>query len=148
VRRSARRVCGVGLFSYRLSDQSIKVREHADAVMRKLVERKRLGRFLRLTETPGVYASHPLGGCRMANGPDFGVTDHSCQVFGYEGLFCMDSSAIPTSLGVNPSLTISAVCERAAAILVRRGEALGLPRRPKKFKHRPPGVHVGPRRHP
>jgi choline dehydrogenase-like flavoprotein len=139
---------GVGLFNYKLSDQSIRVRERADAVMRKIVERRGLAKFLKLTETPGVYASHPLGGCRMANSSDFGVTDHSCQVFGYEGLYCMDSSAIPTSLGVNPSLTISAVCERAAAILVRRGADLGLPRRPKKFKHRPPGVHVGPRRHP
>jgi len=41
------------------------------------------------------------------------VVDHQNEVFGYPGLFCMDSSSIPTSLGVNPSLTISAVAERA-----------------------------------
>jgi choline dehydrogenase-like flavoprotein len=84
----------------------------------------------------------------MADSIDFGVTDHRCEVFAHEGLFCMDSSAIPTSLGVNPSLTISAVCERAAAQLVRRGRDYGLPQRPKGFRHRPPGVHVGKRRHP
>ena len=57
----------------------------------------------------------------MAESPDLGVDDHPCEVFGYEGLFCIDSSAIPTSLGVNPSLTISAVCERGAEQLVRAG---------------------------
>ncbi len=43
-------------------------------------------------------AAHPLGGCRMADSKDLGVVDHRCEVFGNEGLFCMDSSAIPTSL--------------------------------------------------
>jgi enediyne biosynthesis protein E9 len=139
---------GIGLFEYSLSEQSLRIRERADAAMKRIVERKRLGRFLKLTETPGVYASHPLGGCRMADSIDLGVTDHRCEVFGHEGLFCMDSSAIPTSLGVNPSLTISAVCERAAAALVRHGDDHRLPRPPRGFRHRPPGVHVGDRHRP
>ena len=63
----------------------------------------------------------------MADEIGFGVVDDGCEVFGSEGLFCMDSSAIPTSLGVNPSLTISAVCERAAERLVARGDDFGLP---------------------
>jgi len=50
------------------------------------------------------------------------VADHRGEVFGYEGLLCMDSSVIPTSLGVNPSLTIVAVCERAAAKLAPGAE--------------------------
>jgi TRAP-type C4-dicarboxylate transport system substrate-binding protein len=45
----------------------------------------------------------------------------------------MDSSVIPTSLGVNPSLTISAVCERAAAKLVGRADHYGLPKPAKGF---------------
>jgi hypothetical protein len=139
---------GVGLFNYNLSEQSIQVREKANAAIKSVVERRGLGRFLKLTETTGVYAAHPLGGCRMANSADLGVTNHGCEVFGYEGLFCMDSSAIPTSLGVNPSLTISAVCERAAAGLVQRGQDFSLPTPPPGFTHAPPGVHVGPRRLP
>jgi cholesterol oxidase len=50
----------------------------------------------------------------MAESPELGVTDHTGAVFGYEGLYCIDSSIIPTSLGVNPSLTIAAVSERCA----------------------------------
>ena len=81
----------------------------------------------------------------MADEPGFGVVDDGCEVFGAEGLYCMDWSVIPTSLGVNPSLTISAVCERAAAGLVARAADFGLPSAPAGFKHRAPGVHVGER---
>jgi hypothetical protein len=136
---------GIGLFNYELSDQSRTIRERADAAISEIAERRGVGKFLRLAETPGVYASHPLGGCRMADEIGFGVVDHRCEVFGYEGLFCMDSSVIPTSLGVNPSLTISAVCERAAAKLVRRADDFGLPARPQGFHHRTPGQYVGER---
>jgi len=120
----------VGTFNYVLSEQSVAVREAANAAMKKIAERRGLGRFMALTETEGAYASHPLGGCRMAESPDLGVTDGTGAVYGYEGLFCIDSSIIPTSLGVNPSLTIAAVSERAADALVIRGAGLGLPARP------------------
>ena len=93
---------------------------------------------MKLTETQGAYASHPLGGCRMATDPGLGVTDHRGAVFGYEGLYAIDSSIIPTSLGVNPSLTIAAVSERCAEHLVASGGDLGLPARPPGFAPRTP----------
>jgi cholesterol oxidase len=138
----------IGLFNYTLSEQSQRVREAANAAIASVCERNGLGRFLKLTETRGSYAAHPLGGCRMADSKDFGVVDDGCEVFGYEGLYCMDSSAIPSSLGVNPSLTISAVCERAAEKLVRRGADFGLPAPPAGFSPRTPSEHVGPRVRP
>ncbi len=139
---------GVGLFTYELSDQSQRVRERANAAIKRICERDGLGRFLKLTETQGVYAAHPLGGCRMADSPDFGVTDDGGAVFGYEGLYCLDSSIIPTSLGVNPSLTIAAVCERAAERLVRRAPDFGLPAPPPGFRPGRPREIVGERVHP
>jgi choline dehydrogenase-like flavoprotein len=139
---------GVGMFDYQLSDQSIRVREAADQAIKRISERRGVGRFLKLAETSGVYAAHPLGGCRMADSIDFGVVDDRCEVFNYPGLYCMDSSVIPTSLGVNPSLTISAVCERAAARLVRVADDFGLPKAPKGFQFVTPGEHVGRRVHP
>jgi cholesterol oxidase len=81
----------------------------------------------------------------MAETPDLGVTDADGAVHGYEGLYCFGSSIIPTSLGVNPSLTIAAVCERAAAKLVERSADYGLPKAPPGFRHRTPGVFVGER---
>jgi choline dehydrogenase-like flavoprotein len=135
----------VGLFDYKLSDQSIAVREAANAAMKGVGERRGLGRFMKLTETQGSYASHPLGGCRMAASPDLGAVDHSGAVFGYEGLYCIDSSIIPTSLGVNPSLTIAAVSERCAELLANRAGDLGLPARPAALRHAIPSEIVGER---
>ncbi|MEA2473841.1 MAG: enediyne biosynthesis protein [Thermoleophilaceae bacterium] len=138
----------VGVFSYKPSEQSLRVRELADKAMAQIAARDGLGRFMKLTETQGVYCAHPLGGCRMAESKDLGVVDHRCEAFDNEGLFCIDSSAIPSSLGVNPSLTIAAVSERAAAGLTARAHELGLPRRPPGFKHRTPAQIVGERRVP
>jgi choline dehydrogenase-like flavoprotein len=66
-------------------------------------------------------------------------------VFGYEGLYCIDSSIVPTSLGVNPSLTIAAVSERCAELLTRRAGDLGLPAAPAGLRRRRPRQILGPR---
>ena len=135
----------IGTFTYAFSDQSIRVREAANQAMKAIAEHRGLGRFMKLTETQGAYASHPLGGCRMAETPDLGVVDDIGAVYGYEGLFCIDSSIIPTSLGVNPSLTIAAVSERCAEALVARAGDLGLPARPASLHPRVPREIVGER---
>jgi choline dehydrogenase-like flavoprotein len=136
----------VGLIKYEMSEQSLAVREAANNAIKQVVERRGLGRFLKLTETRGAYCAHPLGGARMADSKDLGVVNHACEVFDNEGLFCIDSSAIPSSLAVNPSLTISAVSERAAEGIVKRSQDLGLPKAPANFRGGvTPPVHVGER---
>jgi cholesterol oxidase len=59
--------------------------------------------------------AHLLGGCAIGDTPDHGVLDKGHEVFRYPGLFVCDGSVIPSNLGVNPSLTISALAERFAA---------------------------------
>ena len=135
----------VGTFTYAMSEQSLRVRDAADAAMRRIAGRRGVGKFMKLTQTRGVYASHPLGGCRMADSAELGVTSADGAVFGYEGLYCMGSSIIPTSLGVNPSLTIAAVAERCAERLVARGADFGLPAVPAAFAARTPKEIVGER---
>jgi cholesterol oxidase len=61
---------------------------------------------------------HPLGGCPMADDPARGVVDDLGRVHGHPGLYVLDGSIVPTSLGVNPSKTIAALAERGAAALV------------------------------
>lgn len=68
-----------------------------------------------LTETLlGIpTTAHILGGCVMGDAPENGVIDHRHRVFGYDGLYVIDGSAISANPGVNPSLTIAALAERA-----------------------------------
>jgi len=56
--------------------------------------------------------AHILGGCCIAASKENGVVDTEGQVFGYPGLYVADASAIPANVGVNPSLTITAMAER------------------------------------
>ena len=62
---------------------------------------------------------HPLGGCKMGTSAQDGVVDHRGEVFGYPGLFVADGAVIPRPIGRNPSLTIAALAERAAALMTR-----------------------------
>lgn len=59
--------------------------------------------------------AHILGGARIAVSPEEGVINASHQAFGYPGLYVCDGSVLPVNLGVNPSLTITALAERFAA---------------------------------
>lgn len=64
----------------------------------------------------GIGATaHILGGAVLGAGPDSAVVDPDQRVFGYEGLRVMDGSVVPENIGVNPSWTITALAERAAA---------------------------------
>jgi cholesterol oxidase len=64
-----------------------------------------------LFNIPGT--AHVLGGCAMAASPAEGVVDAYNRVFGYKNMYICDGSAIAANLGVNPSLTICALSERA-----------------------------------
>ncbi len=75
-----------------------------------------------------VPLTHPLGGCRMAASPERGVVDEFGRVFKvpangdgpyYKGLYVVDASIVPTALGINPTLTISALALRAADQIVK-----------------------------
>ncbi|HLL45467.1 MAG TPA: GMC family oxidoreductase [Longimicrobiaceae bacterium] len=57
--------------------------------------------------------AHVLGGCVMGDSPETGVIDAAHQVWGYPGLYVVDGSAVSANPGVNPSLTICALAERA-----------------------------------
>lgn len=73
-----------------------------------------------------VVTVHPIGGCPMADHGAAGVVNDKCQVFCdssspavYENLYVCDGAVIPSALGVNPLLTISAVAERACELLAK-----------------------------
>ena len=57
--------------------------------------------------------AHILGGCAIADSPARGVVDRQNRVFGYKNMYVCDGSVVAANLGVNPSLTICALTERA-----------------------------------
>lgn len=66
--------------------------------------------------------AHILGGAPIGPSPASGVIDGYHRVFGYDGLHVIDGAAIGANLGVNPSLSITAMAERAMAMWPNRGE--------------------------
>jgi cholesterol oxidase len=67
--------------------------------------------------------AHILGGVVIARSPAEGVVDARHRVFGYENLLVCDGSVVPANVGVNPSLTIAALAERAMSFVPAHGEA-------------------------
>ncbi len=65
--------------------------------------------------------AHILGGCTMAKDSSEGTINHRHEVFGYKGMYVIDGSAMSANPGVNPSLTITAMAERAMSFIERKG---------------------------
>jgi cholesterol oxidase len=65
-----------------------------------------------------IATVHPLGGAGIGNHPGDGVVDHRGQVFGHPGLYVADGSLYPRAPGIPPSMTIAALAERQAAIML------------------------------
>ncbi len=86
-----------------------------------------------LFDTPTT--AHILGGACVGADPTAGVIDGYHRVFGEPGLHVVDGAAVGANLGVNPSLSITAMAERAMSMWPNAGEAdprpaLGAPYRP------------------
>ena len=73
-----------------------------------------------LFDTPTT--AHILGGAPIGPDAHHGVIDSYHRVFGCEGLHVVDGAAIGANLGVNPSLTITAMAERAMSMWPHAGE--------------------------
>ena len=67
--------------------------------------------------------AHILGGAVIGEDPESGVIDARNRVFGYRNLLVCDGAAVPANPGVNPSLTITALAERAMSFVEPNEEA-------------------------
>ncbi|MGR3310728.1 MAG: GMC oxidoreductase [Candidatus Brocadiales bacterium] len=116
------------------SDGKVEIRDNNDIIVKWRLNNSKLNldrqkrEMARLAEAMGgklllnpltlmnkFIAVHPLGGCVMADDPKDGVVNTEGEAFNYPGLYVVDGSIIPTSVGPNPSLTIAAMAERIAS---------------------------------
>jgi len=68
-----------------------------------------------LFNVPGT--AHCIGGCVIADSATHGVVDSRHRVFNYKNMYICDGSVVAANLGVNPSLTITALTERAMSYI-------------------------------
>ena len=78
--------------------------------------------------------AHILGGAAIGADPSRGVVDACQRVFGYENMLVCDGSAVPANVGVNPSLTITAMAEHAMSHIPAAGYPADVTSRAKASK--------------
>lgn len=78
-----------------------------------------------LTESIGNTATtaHILGGCHMGGSAADGVIDTRHELFGYPGIYVTDGASVSANIGANPSLTITALAERAMSLIPAANES-------------------------
>ncbi|MDE2420569.1 MAG: GMC family oxidoreductase [Gammaproteobacteria bacterium] len=69
------------------------------------------------------FTAHCMGGCAMAASAAEGVIDSQNRVFNYKNMYVIDGAMLGANLGVNPSLTITALAERAMSFIPPKASA-------------------------
>lgn len=82
-----------------------------------------VGRIMGLDLGPdrlAMFSAHQMGTARMGSDLSYSVTDSWGRVHAYRNLFVADASLFPTSLGVNPQLTVATLGDRLGRYLVEK----------------------------
>jgi len=88
-------------------------------LFRRVVKKALRGqRFFFMNTAPELNFGHPCGTVRFGADPATSVLDTSCRTHDVKNLYVVDSSFMPTSCAVNPSLTIAANALRVADSLI------------------------------
>lgn len=119
----------LGQITYRPAAQTRRAWALSDAEVTAIVEKDGIGVHHPWSGSPNALTAHPLASCRMGDDPALSALDDRNELRGHPGIFVTDGSAVPTSLCVNPSLTIAALAERATGAIVARARQAGVPAR-------------------
>lgn len=88
--------------------------------------------------------AHFIGGCPIGPSAAEGVVDPYLRVHGHDGLHVIDGAVVTANLGVNPSLTITAMAERAVALWPNRGDADARPAPGEPYRRLDPVAPAAP----
>jgi choline dehydrogenase-like flavoprotein len=112
---------------YRPNANTLRGWDLADRALAAIVEKDGLGTHLSWVGGQPTLSAHPLASCRIGDDPATSALTPGHELRGSPGLFVTDGSAVPTSLTVNPSLTIAALAERASVGILKRARESGIP---------------------
>lgn len=98
-------------FAYTITDE---LRERADELYAAFKAHVRPWHVVRLSTRLEMNHGHPCGTCRFGDDPSSNVLNRNCRAHDVENLYVVDSSFMPRSGAVNPSLTIAANALRVA----------------------------------
>ena len=107
----------VGQLTYDIAPETEHGFDLSDAASRSIMTKDGLATFHPVKSTNNIQCAHPLASCRIGDHPLTSALDDRHELRGHPGIFVTDASSVPTSLCVNPSLTIAALAERASFIL-------------------------------
>jgi choline dehydrogenase-like flavoprotein len=93
---------------------------HGHDELRTESDVERLERATPAGHSMTMVGFHPLGSCRMGKSATSSVVDASYESHDVPGLYVVDGSVVPTSIAVNPQLTIMALATRAGEIIGKR----------------------------
>lgn len=97
----------------------LRARHMARALRRIVANAGAAWTFEQVASDAHEHAAHQVGTCRFGRDPRHAVLDPQCGVHGTDGLYVVDGSFFPTSLGVGPALTIAANALRVAAHVLK-----------------------------
>jgi choline dehydrogenase-like flavoprotein len=83
-------------------------------------ELEQLDQLVKDNSDISLGTGHPQGGNAMSRDPQKGVVDPSFRVHGFENLYVCDASVFPSSIGVNPQLTVMALADYAAPLITQK----------------------------
>ncbi|MDH2899423.1 MAG: GMC family oxidoreductase [archaeon] len=67
-----------------------------------------------------LFSAHLMGSCRMSSDESLGAVNQEGEIYGVRNLFVSDGSVFPTTLGVNPMITIMSLSKRTAKFVAKR----------------------------
>lgn len=115
---------GLGLpvlrVTYDLQPNEHRLAEFMEGKSEEILRAMGAARTWRGPRFTGAGSSHDLGGCRMGDDPAGSVVDRDLQVHDTPGLYVFSGAVFPSCAGVNPTLTLWALCLVAARRLVAR----------------------------
>jgi choline dehydrogenase-like flavoprotein len=116
----------VSNLTYQPTVNTLRGWQLSDAALAGIVEKDGLGKHLAWVGGQPTLSAHPLSSCRMGDDPTLSALDAGHELRGSPCLFVTDGSSVPTSLTVNPSLTIAALAERASVGIIQRARDIGI----------------------